>query len=121
MTQEERKLAAEMLIDGASLEEVGEHLGYTPENVAADLKRVLFERPRDPDIVFPVLKSWVIQNCERSVYRLHQLSGVSKRRLYEICKGSIPPYLEEKELLSQLTGIPSEKLFEVSNHDPLQM
>lgn len=113
MTQEERKLASEMLIDGASLEEVGELLGYTPENIAADLKRVLFERPRDPNIVFPVLKQWVIQNCERSIFQLHQLSGISKRRLYAICGGQIPPYLEEKKLLAEITGIPMEELFEV--------
>jgi hypothetical protein len=113
MTQEERKLAAEMLIDGASFEEVGDYIGYTPENVAADLKRVLFERPRDPNIVFPALKSWVIQNCERSVYQLHLVSGISKKRLYEVCKGRIPPYQGEKETLAALTGIPADKLFEV--------
>lgn len=111
MTQEERKIAAEMLIDGASLEDVGQCLGYTPENVSSDLKRALFERPRDPQIVFPALKQWVIQNCERSVFQLHQMSGISKMRLYEICKGHIPPHLEEKELLAELTGIPQEDLF----------
>ena len=113
MTQSERKQAAEMLIDGASLEEVADVLGYTPENVMADLKRVLFERPRDPNVVFPVLKQWIIQNCERSIYQLHQLSGISKTRLYEICKGRIPPYLEEKEKLAELTGISVEDLFYV--------
>ena len=113
MTQAERKRAAEMLIDGASIDEVADELGYTPENVMADLKRVLFERPRDPNVVFPVLKQWVIQNCERSIYQLHLASGISKTRLYEICKGRIPPHLEEKELLEKLTSIPAEKLFGV--------
>ena len=113
MTQEERKKAAEMLIDGVPLEDVGDALGYTPQNVERDLRRVLFERPREPNIVFPVLKSWVIQHCERSIYQLHQISGISKMRLYEICKGRIPPYPEEKKLLSKLTGIPMDELFEV--------
>lgn len=113
MTQEERKMAAAMLIDGMSLEEVGDRLGYTPENVEQDLKKTMFERPRDPHIVFPALKAWVIQNCERSIFQLHQISGISKMRLYEICKGRIPPYLEEKQRLANLTGIPMEDLFEV--------
>ena len=111
MTQDERKIAAELLIDGFSLEDVGEQLGYTPENIKADLHKVLFERPREPQIVFPALKGWVIQNCERSIYQLHQLTGISKMRLYEICKGRIPPYLEEREALVKLTGISAEELF----------
>lgn len=117
MTQAERKLAAEMLIDGASLEEVADELGYTPENIVADLKRVLFEKPRDPDIVFPVLKQWVIQNCERSIFQLHQLSGISKRRLYAICRGQIPPYVEEQEALEKITGIPTDQLLGEIGHE----
>ena len=115
MTQEERKRAAEMLVDGADMEDVANVLGYTPENVARDLKSVLFERPRDPKIVFPVLKSWVIQNCERSVFQLHQISGIPKTRLYAICQGRVPPCIQDKELLEKITGIPKEQLFEVNN------
>jgi transcriptional regulator with XRE-family HTH domain len=47
---------------------------------------------------------------------LSRQSGISKTRMYEICKGRIPPHLEELERLAKLTGIDAGTLFEVKQN-----
>lgn len=116
MTRGERARAWEMREDGYTWPEISEMLGYSDGVAYKDMERIMHTRVKRPRIVFPVLCRWVLRHCEGSVMELSRQSGISKTRMYEICKGRIPPHLEELERLAKLTGIDAGTLFEVKQN-----
>ena len=112
MTREERAKALQLREDGYTWPEISELLGYSEGVAYKDMERIIHTQVKRPRIVFPRLCRWVLRNCEGSIIELSRQCGIEKHRLYDICKGRIPPRLEEKETLSKLTGIDMEKLFE---------
>ena len=117
MTREERARAWQLREDGYTWPEISEMLGYSEGVAYKDMERIMHTKVKRPCIVFPALCRWVVRNCDSSVMELSRKCGIPKTRLYEICKGRIPPHLEEKEALSKLTGIDMETLFEVNKHE----
>jgi hypothetical protein len=114
MTREERALALQYREEGCTWQEISELLGYSEGAVYKDLERVIHAPVKRPQIVFPALTRWVLGNCSGSIIELSRQSGIEKHRLYDICKGRLPPRIEEKETLAALTGISMDELFEVN-------
>lgn len=114
MTREERALALQYREDGFTWQEISEMLGYSEGAVYKDLERVIHAPVKRPQIVFPALTRWVLGNCNGSIIELSRQSSIEKNRLYDICKGRLPPRIEEKETLVAITGISMEELFEVN-------
>lgn len=113
MTRKERMRAFNMRLDGATWSQIDAALGYETGATHIDMKNVLFGRFRNPNIVYPVLKRWVMRHCEGSIFQLHKLSGISKMRLYDICAGKRAPTPEDMKLLKRITKISAEKLFHI--------
>jgi hypothetical protein len=114
MTREERALALQYREDGFTWQEISELLGYSEGAAYKDIERVIHAQIKRPQIVFPALTRWVMSNCGGSIIELSRQSGIEKNRLYDICKGRLPPRIEEKEALVALTGISMDELFEVN-------
>ena len=114
MTREERAKALQLREEGLTWQEISELLGYSEGVAYRDIERVIHNQVKRPQIVFPALCSWVMAECEGSILELSRQSGIEKNRLYDICKGRLPPRIEEKELLAGMTGISMDELFEVN-------
>lgn len=114
MTREERAKALQYREEGFTWQEISELLGYSEGVAYKDIERLIHTQVKRPQIVFPALCAWVVNDCDGSIIELSRKSGIEKNRLYDICKGRLPPRIEEKEMLSALTGISMNELFEVN-------
>lgn len=111
MTREERELAFAMRMDGKTLEEIAEVLGYDPEAVRQDLTRVVAKQNRDSKVIYPAIKTYIYKECNGSIHTFACRCGMSKSAMYGIiCEGKKPSRKMASKILDE-TGLKYKEAF----------
>lgn len=111
MTRNDRAAAFQMRLDGKSWAQIGAALGYEPESVAADLKRVLARGPRRPTIVYPAISDYITAHCDGSIHRFAQRCGLRPGGVYDQLTGRGPVSKRLAEAVCAATGLTYEEAF----------
>lgn len=110
MTREEKLKAFEMKMDGYSLSEIADELGYTKQWISAMFQWVMEEKRKRPKIVYPEIDKWMKSNHYTLTTLAHQLCyTISNVSIY--LRGKHEPSKSFIESMEQLTHIDREKLF----------
>lgn len=110
MTREEKLKAFEMKMDGYSLTEIADELGYTKQWISAMFQWVMDEKRKNSNIIYPEIYKFM-------KLRQYTITTLSKKLCYNVSTVSL--YLRGKKKpsqkfiysMEQLAHIDREKLF----------
>lgn len=111
MNRNDRVAAFQMRLDGKSWTQIGAALGYEPESVAADLRRILNRGPRRPHIIYPAIADYITARCGGSVYRFAMICGLRPGSVYDPLAGRCPVPKQLAEAVCAATGMTREEAF----------
>lgn len=99
MTKDERMRAFALRCEGATWEEIGEILHYSPYTVSKDLHTVVDKKPVTPKIIYPNIYKALRENYGGSIEQLAVAMHVSPHRLRRVLIGMDAPTESMKEKL----------------------
>lgn len=111
MTNQERRRAFALRLEGGSWESIGKTLGYCGSTVYTDLLSVVRRAPRQPNICFPALRRHVAEQCGGSVGRFAQECGISASTLYTVLQGKSKPSKAAVDRILSATCLSYEEAF----------
>lgn len=118
MTREEKIKAFEMKVDGYSLTEIADELGYTKQWISAMFQWVMEEKRNKFNVVYPEIQKFMINNQHTFTTIAEQLCyTISTVSLY--LRGKQKPSTAFIEAMENLTHIDRKKLFR--REDNVQM
>ena len=114
MDRTDRIKAFRMRMDGSSWDEIGDELGYEPSTVYNDLRNCMKRPPRQPNIRFPGLRRYVMEECGGSISVLADRCGLSVNSLYASLGNGhkTNPSFDIIRAITSTTGKTYEELFE---------
>ena len=117
MTNEERRRAFALRLDGMSWERIGKTLGYCGTTISNDLSLCLRRGPRRLAICYPALRRYVVEQCGGSVKQLSAACRLPYSTLKSVLAGRQNPSKAVVDAILQATGLPYEAAFEKEAED----
>ena len=111
MTNQERRRAFALRLEGGSWESIGKALGYCGSTIYNDLSMCLRRPPRAPNICYPAIRKYVVEHCGGNITCFASACGVSVNSLYTVLRGAARPRKHIVDALLRTTGLPYEDAF----------
>lgn len=112
MTNNERIGALRMRLQGKTWEYIGEDLGYSPQNVRADLISAINSPPKEPRCAYPAILKALNDKYDGSVKALAEACNISPSAMYYTMRGAAEPTEERKKIIAKAVGLSSEEAFQ---------
>lgn len=113
MSDDDRKKALEMRMEGKSLQEIADHFGVTPPLISAlSHKAGLRCRSvyKSAKVIYPSIAQYLKTNCI-SVCSFADLCGVSSRMMYTFLSGQVCASKYTIDQILRVTGMTYEEAF----------
>lgn len=111
MNKADRIRAFSMRCDGMTWREIGRAMNYDGQTIAKDLHTVLEKRRRIPEVRYPAIKEFMLQECSGSLSALAARMGVSPHRLRRVLVHGDPLPAGLRRKLLEATGLNAEAAF----------
>lgn len=116
MTNTERVRAFAMRLNGANWEKIGHELGYSGNSVRDDLFRCIRLPPRQPNVIYPVIRDYIAANYGGVVRKFALDIGCSYNTTYSVLTGRVKPSKPIIDAVCRKIGATPENAF---REDPL--
>ena len=111
MTNQERKIAYDMWVDGASWEQIADKLGYSARTVEQDMLASLRRKPRTVNCIYPNLRRVITDEYGGVVLAFANTLGAPQSTVYSVLTGAVPPGKNLVDAIERCTGLTEEEAF----------
>lgn len=111
MTNDERMRAFEMRLEGRTWADISRELGYTISGIQSDLLGAVQAGPRQPSIIYPAIRRYVLDHYGGVVRKFALDLGISYNTLYPALSGRRRINLCLEDAICQKMGVPPEVAF----------
>jgi len=111
LTNQERKIAYDMWVGGATWAQIADKLGYSVRTVEQDMLASMRRRPRNVNCVYPNLRRVIENEYGGIVLAFANTLGIPQSTVYGVLTGAIPPGQNLIAAVVRGTGLTEEEAF----------